>query len=190
VLVTLIDPETPVEFDRLTGAATTTLQDVADQLPGTSHESFHFVLNNVILSDNRIPPWRMNREAARQRNTLPVPPDQYGNPGATEVYEHFDVVPLDPPALTETIDVELLYQPTSWEYIQFLYLANDGQNAFLGETGTNLLDAWLNAGDATTKMAEPYVITSASYPVPEPDLLLMLGIGSLFVSMRVRLSAS
>ncbi len=43
-----------------------------------------------------------------------------------------------------------MYQPTSWEYIQFLYLANNGQNAFLASEGMNLLNAWLNTG-----MAEP-----------------------------------
>jgi hypothetical protein len=39
--------------------------------------------------------------------------------------------------------IDLLYQGTSWEYIQFLYKANNGVdpaqggNAFLGEEGTN-----------------------------------------------------
>jgi hypothetical protein len=42
----------------------------------------------------------------------------------------------------------LLYQGTSWEYIQFLYLANNGENAFLGQEGVNMLDAWLNAPSA------------------------------------------
>jgi hypothetical protein len=143
-----------------------TLQDVANQPAGTAHQSFHFALNNQILSDTRIPPWRMNREAARQRNTLPVPSDQYGNPGPTGVYDHFDLVPLNPPALAESAEIELMYQPTSWEYIQFLYLANTGQNAFLGDTGDNLLDAWLNAGDATTRMAEPHVMDSTIHFLP------------------------
>jgi hypothetical protein len=168
VLVTLLDPNLPLKFDRLTGAVTATLQDVANQPAGTAHESFHFALNNQILSDKRIPPWRMNREAAQQRNILPVPSDQYGNPGPTGVYDHFDLVPLNPPPLAESAEIELLYQSTSWEYIQFLYLANNEQNAFLGDTGDNLLDTWLNAGDATTLMAEPYVIATTTHLLPEP----------------------
>jgi hypothetical protein len=187
-LVTLLDPGLPIAFDRATGAVVSTLQDVADQPPGTAHESFHFVLNDTILSDNRIPPWGMRREAARQRNTLPVPPDRYGNPGPTGAYEHFDRVPLSPPALAESVDLELLYQPTSWEYIQFLYLANDGANAFLGQTGVDLLDAWLEAGDATTRMAEPFVMATATHLLPEPGRVAMLasGVGLLLALARRR----
>jgi hypothetical protein len=60
-----------------------------------------------------------------------------------------------------------MYQPTSWEYIQFLYLANNGTdpaqggNAFLGEEGVNMLDAWLSTG-----MAEPYVMASTTWGTP------------------------
>jgi hypothetical protein len=48
------------------------------------------------------------------------------------------------------------YQPTSWEYIQFLYLANNKQNAFLANEGDYMLEAWLNTG-----MAAPYIMASA-----------------------------
>ena len=39
-----------------------------------------------------------------------------------------------------TAALELLYQSTSWEYIQFLQLANDGSIAFLGDEGDNILE--------------------------------------------------
>jgi hypothetical protein len=185
-LVTLLDPALPVAYDRLTGAVTTTLQDVANQAPGTAHESFHFVLNDVILSDNRIPPWGMNRELARQRNVLPVPATQYGNPGPTGDFEYFDLVPLDPPPLAQSAHIELLYQPTSWEYIQFLYLANDGTNAFLGDTGANLLDAWLNAGDETVQMAEPHVMAETTHVLPEPSVAGMLAAGVVLLAALAR----
>ena len=58
-------------------------------------------------------------------------------------------------------DIALLYQPTSWEYIQFLYVANTRSNAFLADEGVNLLDAWLNTG-----MAEPYVMASTAWIAP------------------------
>ena len=50
-----------------------------------------------------------------------------------------------------------MYQPTSWEYIQFLMLANDGSVDFLKDEGKNLLQAWLNTG-----MAEPHEMASTN----------------------------
>ncbi len=57
--------------------------------------------------------------------------------------------------------IDLLYQPTSWEYIQFLFLANGKQNAFLANEGDSLLEAWLSTG-----MAAPYSMTSGVFEVP------------------------
>lgn len=51
-----------------------------------------------------------------------------------------------------------MYQPTSWEYVQFLYLANDQESAFLGQEGVNMLDAWLHTG-----MAEPYTMATITW---------------------------
>jgi hypothetical protein len=42
-------------------------------------------------------------------------------------------------------------------------MANNEQNAFLGQEGVNLLDAWLNTG-----MAEPYVMASTTWGAPPP----------------------
>jgi hypothetical protein len=90
-------------------------------------------------------------------------------------------VPLAPPPGAESVDVELLYQPTSWEYIQFLHLANDRQSDFLGDTGANLLEAWFEAGDATTRMAEPHVMASVTHTLPEPGVTSMFASGALLV---------
>jgi hypothetical protein len=54
-----------------------------------------------------------------------------------------------------TATIDLLYQPTSWEYVQFLKLANSGAG-FLGSTGSDLLEAWLATG-----MAAPHSMASA-----------------------------
>jgi hypothetical protein len=151
----------PLSFDRVTGAVSKTLGDLAAQAPGTYAESFHFVLNNTVAKDNRIPPYGFNREEARQRNALPVPANQYGNPLEADTYNYWDDVALNPPPGAGRGEIRLLYQATSWEYIQFLYLANNGQNAFLGQEGAKLLDAWLNTG-----MAEPYVMASAAWTKP------------------------
>jgi hypothetical protein len=156
-------------YDRYTGAPDYTLDQLATSTPGTEHETFHFVVNNTVVKDNRIPPYGMDYEEARKRNALPVPASQYGgSPGGT--YNYWDEVTLIPPATTAVYaTIELLYQPTSWEYIQFLYLANNGQSAFLGQEGVNMLDAWLNAGVPGTRMAAPYVMASTVWgnaPVP------------------------
>jgi hypothetical protein len=154
----------PVAFDRITGAVSATLNDVKNEASGTYHESFHFALNNKVVKDNRIPPYGMRYDDARERSILPVPADQYGNPEPGGVYNYKDVLTLNPPANAAYADINLLYQPTSWEYIQFLYLANTGANASLGEEGANILDAWLNTG-----MAEPYSMAQVFWTAPDSD---------------------
>jgi hypothetical protein len=164
----------PLGYDRLTGTVDCRLGNLAQRdILGNplapcsgdpaAHETFHFVLNNTVVKDNRIPPYGMSYDLARVRNALPVPADQYGGaPGGT--YDYFDDVPLNAPSGAQGAEIRLMYQPTSWEYIQFLHLANNGPdpaaggNAFLGDEGTNLLDAWLNTG-----MAEPYAMSFATW---------------------------
>lgn len=163
-------PTLPLSFDRVTGEVKYTLGQLAAQAPGTYHETFHFVLNNTVVKDNRIPPYGMAYEEARKRNALPVPATQYGNPGPSGSYNHWDEIPLAPPAGATYATISLLYQPTSWEYIQFLYLANTGQNPFLANEGINLLDAWLNTG-----MAEPYVMATATWGTPPPPTCVTPG---------------
>jgi len=60
-------------------------------------------------------------------------------------------------------EIELLYQPTSWEYMQFLYLANNGTSPTLGNTGQDMLDAWFATG-----MATPEVIARAQWGSGQP----------------------
>jgi hypothetical protein len=105
-----------------------------------------------------------------------VPASQFGgNPGGT--YNYWDEISLVPPTATAVYaTVELLYQPTSWEYIQFLDLANNGQNAFLADEGVNMLDAWLNAGTPEVRMAKPYVMASTVWgtaPIP-PEISMIV----------------
>ena len=68
-------------YDRYTGLVAHTLGELGAELPGSYEESFHFVLNNAVVADNRIPTYRMRYDMAKVRNVLPVPADQYGNPG-------------------------------------------------------------------------------------------------------------
>ncbi|MBA3582544.1 MAG: hypothetical protein H0W44_08860 [Gammaproteobacteria bacterium] len=152
------DPNIPVQFNRVSSALIMNLADVAALSSGAYAESFHFVLDNKLAKDTRIPPYQMRRDEAAKRNALPVPATQYGNPNAGGIYRHWDEVTLNPPAGATRAEIKLWYQPTSWEYIQFLYLANDGNNPQLRDTGKNLFNAWLNTG-----MAEPQLMTSINW---------------------------
>lgn len=169
----------PLSFDTTTGAVNYTLGQLAAQAAGTSHETFHFVLNNTVVKDNRIPPYGFKYDEARKRNALPVPANQYGSPSAGGTFNYWDEVALNPPPGATVGTITLLYQPTSWEYVQFLYLANtvDGSD-FLDQEGANLLDAWLNTG-----MAAPYTLATTQWtgsaPCVAPNALTSVKIGKL-----------
>jgi len=162
-----------LSYDRLTGNVACTVRqflDDANGCTGSYHDTFHFALNNFVSGDNRIPPYGMSYDEARRRNALPVPDTQYGAPVAGGTYEYWDTVNLNPPAGADHAHIQLLYQGTSWEYIQFLQLANNGQNAFLGAEGDNMMDAWINAdvpvamtigGDQ--KMVPPVIMATANW---------------------------
>jgi hypothetical protein len=179
----------PLSFDRLTGQPDYTLGELAAQAPETYYETFHFVLNNYVPFDNRIPPYQMSYDEAQIRNALPVPASQYGGtPGG--VYEHWDefnIAQMAPQGATSA-ELTLYYQGTSWEYVQFLNNAvdtiDDGSGApnpvtpFLADEGKHYLDAWVNADQtygAIGPMVPPYTMAVATWegggggcvPVPE-----------------------
>ena len=141
-----------LSFDRETGEVYTRLGELANRDEGKYEETFHFALNNTVVKDNRIPPYDMSFDEAKRRNALPVPHGQYGVPQTEPegmTYDYFHAIDLTKdgyqPNDATYADITLYYQGTSWEYIQFLYLANNGQNAFLGAEGDNMLEAWINA---------------------------------------------
>lgn len=174
------DPATPLAFDRVTGAVTATLADAAAPGAPAVTPSLHLLLNDVVLRDDRIPPWRMDYAEARKRNALPVPPTQYLAPGVLPqdgaAYLHYDEVTLDPPAGALRAEIALLYQTTSWEYLQFLWKANTKSSAFLASVGDDLLEAWLATGQSA-----PVVMATTSVPepvaAPLAALLALAGIG-------------
>ena len=149
----------PLSFDRVTGQVDFTLGDLAEDLQARNYyETFHFVLNNHVAMDNRIPPYGMKYAEAKKRNALPVPYCQFGCPSSSGTYQYFDTLKLSPPKGSRSATITLMYQPTSWEYIQFLYLANKRSNPTLAQEGVNLMDAWLNTG-----MAEPYPMGTVNW---------------------------
>jgi uncharacterized repeat protein (TIGR01451 family) len=97
-------------------------QDVTPELAGLleqrSGESFHFVLNNTVIKDNRIPPRGFTNSAFDSPGLRPV-----GTAYADGQYwdETLYVLPGD----TERAFVTLYYQTSSKEYVDFLR-ANGG----------------------------------------------------------------
>jgi hypothetical protein len=165
-----------LSYDRFTGAVACTVGDFLlddgdeakkEACKGDYLDTFHFTLNNYVSMDNRIPPYGMSYDIAQKRNTLPVPAGQYNGGGSGSIYNYWDEISLSPPLNADHARIELLYQGTSWEYIQFLNLANKQQNAFLGQEGINMLDAWLNAttemDPLKRKMVAPIVMDSVDW---------------------------
>jgi hypothetical protein len=98
----------------------------------------------------------MSYDQAVDRNAQPVPSTQFGNPSAGGVYNHWEDVTLNPPSGAVRADIALMYQPTSFEYVQFLVLANNGANPFHATLGSDVFEAWRNTG-----MAAPVAMASA-----------------------------
>ena len=177
LLLTGKDPGFVLNYDRETGADGHTLAELAAKADGAYEETFHFALNNHVSKDNRIPPYGMGYDEAQKRNALPVPDNQYGGGVAGSTYNYWDDLDLAALRPVDAVfaEITLYYQGTSWEYIQFLDLANNGQNAFLGQEGVNMLEAWINAEvpvaievNGDRKMVPPVVMASTSWGTPPP----------------------
>ena len=88
-------------------------------------ESFHFVLNNTILKDNRIPPRGYTISAFDQPGLRPV--------GATYADgQYWDDTQYVLPLNTQRVEARLYYQTSSKEYIDFLRTNGGADGATLG----------------------------------------------------------
>jgi hypothetical protein len=107
--------------------------------------SFHFVLNDSIYLDNRIPPRGFTNAAF---TTIQSPPVAYAYPDGQYWDETVYVLPVG----AHSVEATLYYQSTSKEYITFLRDENVTDNM-----GQDLYDAWVNNG-----MASPIAMASES----------------------------
>jgi len=95
-------------------------------------KSFHFVLNDIIAKDNRIPPKGFKNSAFKEHLSQPV--------GAAYADgQYWDDIELEVPEACEKIVVSLFYQSVSWEYLKFLIEENRTD-----DSGKRLYDAWDN----------------------------------------------
>lgn len=148
--------------------------DVAAATGLSEGPSFHFVLNNTIEHDNRIPPRGYNISAFEEIQAAPV--------GGSYLQEQYwDDASFAIPSGAVTAQVRLNHQTTSKEYIEFLRDANTTNAA-----GQVAYDLWEQFGKSRpVRMASVVVdLTSDTCTTPIP-----YGLGKELPSgLRVELS--
>jgi hypothetical protein len=105
--------------------------------------SFHFALNDSIYKDNRIPPQGFTNAAFAAFGGAPVDPDR---PGLVPRYadgQNSDTQRFGLPSSAKSVYVELLYQTTSKEYVEFLRDQNTTNTA-----GQTMYNVWTGNGRA------------------------------------------
>ncbi len=108
--------------------------DLAAALGLPAGESFHFVLNDTVLFDNRIPCRGFSNAAFEEIQSQPV---DYAYADG----QYWDDTQYVLPEETDSVLVTLYYQTTSKEYIEFLRDENTTNSA-----GQDLYDAWVAQG--------------------------------------------
>ena len=128
---------------------------LAGALGLTPGKSFHFVLNDTVYSDNRIPPRGFTNAAFEAIQSPPV----------AHVYadgQYWDDTDYDLPTTADSIRVTLYYQTTSKEYVEFLKSENHTNSA-----GDDLYDAWVAQGKAPpVLMAQASAAVNVTTAVP------------------------
>jgi hypothetical protein len=128
--------------------------------------SFHFVLNNKVFKDNRIPPRGFTNAAFADFGGEPV--DATYADG-----QYWDVTTYAIPPGATSADVTVYYQSTSKEFIEFLRDEN-----VTDTKGQEMYDLWNDNGKSP-----PEVVQNVVIPVPEPGGLAMLLAGVGFLAM-------
>ena len=137
--------------------------------PGISHRlaaavgvpagpSFHFVLNDTIYLDNRIPPRGFTNAAF---TAIQSPPIGYGYADG----QYADTTGYHLPPGSVRVEVSLNYQSTSKEYIEFLRDEN-----VTDDLGDQLYASWVNQGRAApVAMATAALVLDTTVSAPADD---------------------
>jgi hypothetical protein len=149
---TLLDPEWTRVYECLPGISPAQAAKCGHP-PGPS---LHFVLNDVTAKDNRIPPRGFQQRAFAEHLAAPVMGPAEQPPGAPPFApltrgvvgasnyadgQYWDELHFDLPAGTERVEVRLMYQSVSWEYLKFLFEENKTD-----AWGERLYGAWDETG--------------------------------------------
>ena len=127
---------------------------LASALGLSAGPSFHFVLNNTIYKDSRIPPRGFTNQAFA---AIQSPPVGYSYADG----QYWDDTDYVLPQGATYAEVRLYYQTTSREYVEFLRDENR-----TNDWGNKLYAAWAAAGKST-----PELMASATWGTPPPDSL-------------------
>lgn len=105
-------------------------------------ESFHFALNNMVVKDNRIPPRGFTNANFEAIQAAPVG-YSYADGAYSDITTY--ILPID----TYEIEVKLLYQTVSKEYIEFLRDKN-----VTNTKGIELYDLWSTHGKSSPEIMQ------------------------------------
>jgi hypothetical protein len=108
----------------------------------TAGPSFHFVLNDTVYKDNRIPPRGFTNAAF---DSIQSPPVAHSYADG----QYWDVTNYTLPGATARVEAALYYQTVSKEYIDFLKLENVTDN-----TGDSLYTLWQNNGKSMPELID------------------------------------
>lgn len=127
---TLLDPQRTRIYESLPG-----LSEAQAAKHGLSPgPSFHFILNDVIVKDNRIPPRGFKNDKFAEHLCAPV--------GAKYADgQYWDEVDWELPPGTARVEARLMYQSVSWEYLKFFVETNKTD-----DWGVRLHAAWEKTG--------------------------------------------
>lgn len=106
--------------------------------------SFHFVLNNVVVKDNRIPPRGFTNQAFKEIQSQPV---NYSYADG----QYWDETSYTLPSNTAYYEVNLYYQTTSKDYVEFLRDENK-----TNDWGIRLYNAWASSGKSAPVLMASY----------------------------------
>lgn len=122
-------------------------EEYAAQVGKPQGPTFHFILANKILKDNRIPPAGFSNILAQEDQSEPV--------GATYANgQHWDDTAFAIPAAAKTIVTSVYYQVTSREFMEFLRDAN-----YTNNRGQIAYDLWVEHGMSTPVLMDSVEIT-------------------------------
>jgi uncharacterized repeat protein (TIGR01451 family) len=141
-----LDRDADIKVYEIKQGITPELAAILDQPAG---ESFHFVLNNTVVKDNRIPP----------RGVLQTEYDKPGLKPVQAVYldgQYWDDTEYILPASTVRVLVTLYYQTASREYVDFLTSLGGIDGLVMGEL-------WESSKSPPVVMAKAWVPGYALY---------------------------
>jgi hypothetical protein len=130
VVPTLLDEEHTKVYECIPGISPA----IAKKFGKKPGPSFHFVLNDIITKDKRIPPKGFKNSAFTEHLCQPV--------GASYADgQYWDDTEIQIPKGCTKISARLMYQSVSWEYIKFLSEENKTNGM-----GKHLFETWDQTG--------------------------------------------